>query len=84
MAEVANNTNIPGSENSNINHNMKLRPRRSALSDISNTIAQQFTNMTRKVIKKRKLSVSIGNMTFVIYVLLNHICFLPYDCFITE
>ena len=36
----------------------KLRPRRSALSDISNKIADKIADVTKKVIKKRKLSVS--------------------------
>lgn len=58
MTEAINNS--ANSENANLNYSMKLRPRRSALSDISNTIVQQFSNMTRKVIsKKRKLSVSL-------------------------
>ena len=49
-----------GRENSAI-YSMKLRSRRNPLTDISNTIAQKFTNITQKVIstnKKRKLTVS--------------------------
>jgi hypothetical protein len=42
------------------NFGMKLRPRRSALSDISNTIAQQFSSVFAKKTtgKKRKSNVS--------------------------
>jgi hypothetical protein len=47
----------------NQNSQMTLRPRgRSALSDISNTLAQSISNMTKRVVapgKKRKLTVSI-------------------------
>ena len=47
----------------NQNYQMTLRPRgRSALSDISNTLAQSISNMTKRVVapgKKRKLTVSI-------------------------
>lgn len=48
------NPSLNGTDNV---HAMKLRPRRSALSDISNSIAQQISNITKKVIpRKRRLS----------------------------
>ena len=42
----------------------KLRPRRSALSDISNKIADKFADVAKKVTKKRKLSVSLETCPF--------------------
>ncbi len=61
MDNIADTNQGPsGGENSGI-YSMKLRSRRNPLTDISNTIAQKFTNITQKVIstnKKRKLTVS--------------------------
>jgi hypothetical protein len=64
-----------GGENSGT-YSMKLRSRRNPLSDISNTIAQKFTNITQKVIntnKKRKLTVSICLSSIVTFYLNWHV-----------
>lgn len=57
------------SENNAVNHQMKLRPRRSALSDISNTIVHSISNFLPNSKrannnKKRKLTVRIQKPLF--------------------
>lgn len=51
-------------ENAN-QQTMKLRPRRSALSDISNTFAQHITNMTKRITTKKRKYVS-GFFLFIL------------------
>ncbi len=77
MSDVA--LNNSGGD-SNTSFSMKLRPRRSALSDISNSIAQKFTNITQKVMatntKKRKMTV--GALCFDVFFLIltsNYLCY---------